>query len=157
MLFQAENKEKLAEEITKVFFEKLGGRGEWEDFRVENKVVFLRLKAEEPEILIGKGGAVLRDIQYLLSKMVSKKTGERFFIDLDINRYKEKKSDYLREMAKEVAAEAILLRQEKELPPMPSDERRIIHLALAGREDVVAESVGEEPWRRIVIKPAVQN
>jgi spoIIIJ-associated protein len=36
---------------------------------------------------------------------------------------------------------------------MSAYERRIIHLELAGRSDVTTESIGEEPERKVVIKP----
>jgi spoIIIJ-associated protein len=36
---------------------------------------------------------------------------------------------------------------------MPAYERRIIHLEIAERGDVTSESIGEEPERRVVIKP----
>ncbi|GAH78291.1 unnamed protein product [marine sediment metagenome] len=36
---------------------------------------------------------------------------------------------------------------------MPAYERRIIHLELAERDDVTTESIGEEPERRVIIRP----
>ncbi|RLC39293.1 MAG: hypothetical protein DRH33_03225, partial [Candidatus Nealsonbacteria bacterium] len=72
---------------------------------------------------------------------------------LDINQYKKNKIEYLNDLAKSTADEVALSKKEKILPPMPSYERRIIHLTLAEREDVQTESQGEEPERRVVIKP----
>jgi len=45
-----------------------------------------------------------------------------------------------------------LTKKEKSLAPMPAYERRIIHLELAGRQDVITESIGQEPERRVMIK-----
>jgi spoIIIJ-associated protein len=39
------------------------------------------------------------------------------------------------------------------LEPMPPNERRIIHLALANDPDVTTESIYEDEKRRVVIKP----
>ncbi|PIR71473.1 MAG: hypothetical protein COU43_02475 [Candidatus Nealsonbacteria bacterium CG10_big_fil_rev_8_21_14_0_10_37_25] len=78
---------------------------------------------------------------------------EPFFIDLDINGYKKKKLDYLKELARSLADEVALTKKEKNLPPMAAYERRIIHLELAGRSDVTTESIGEEPERRVVVRP----
>ena len=86
--------------------------------------------------------------------ILRRKLQEVFFFDIDINDYKEKKFEYLREMAQESANDVALTKKEKELEPMPAYERRIIHLELSKRTDVKAESLGEEPERRIIIKPS---
>ena len=59
----------------------------------------------------------------------------------------------MRETANSVADEVALTKKEKELAPMPAYERRVIHLELADRKDVTTESIGEEPKRRVVIRP----
>ena len=61
----------------------------------------------------------------------------------------------MKDLAKELADEVALTKKEKVLSPMPSYERRIIHLEISKREDVKTESIGEEPERRIVIKPII--
>ena len=96
----------------------------------------------------------MAEIQKLLRALVKKDMPEGTYIELDINDYKEKKSEYLRETAKETADEVSLTGKEKSLSPMSSYERRIIHMELSARTDVVTESRGEDPDRRIVVKPA---
>ncbi len=113
----------------------------------------VNLNTLEPQILIGEAGQTLNEIQYLLKLILRKKIQEPFFLDLDINNYKKKKSDYLKEIARSAADEVSLMRQEKVLPAMSAYERRVIHLELANRSDVITESLGEEPERRIVVKP----
>ena len=111
------------------------------------------LKMEEPQILIGERGRTLFEIQHLLKVILKRKITEDFYIDLDINDYKKKKNEYLKEIAQSIADEVVLNKEEKELSPMPSAERRIIHLELAERKDITTESIGREPERRIIIKP----
>ena len=84
--------------------------------------------------------------------MISESREEPFYIDLDINNYKKKKMEYLKELAKSVADEVAITKKEKELPPMSAYERRIIHLELAARGDVTTESIGQEPERKVVIR-----
>ena len=79
--------------------------------------------------------------------------GNQFYIDLDIQNYKKKKAEYLKELARSLADEVSLTKKEKNLDPMPAYERRIIHLELAERKDISTESIGEEPERKIVIRP----
>jgi spoIIIJ-associated protein len=119
----------------------------------KDSALTINLKAEEPQILIGDQGQTLLEAQHLLRAILRKKITEPFFVDLDINGYKKKKSEYLEELARSVADEVALTKNGKDLPPMPAYERRVIHLVLANRSDVVTESVGQEPGRRIVIKP----
>ncbi|HEA84631.1 MAG TPA: hypothetical protein ENI04_01455 [Candidatus Wildermuthbacteria bacterium] len=73
-------------------------------------------------------------------------------MSLDINDYKKRKEEYLRDLAKTTADEVVLLKQAKELPPMPPAERRIIHLSLQDRDDVASDSIGEGSERRVVVQ-----
>ncbi len=113
----------------------------------------VNLETEIPQLLIGENGQTLAEIQHVFKLILRRKFGPGFYLDLDISNYKKKKRVYLEELAKTVADEVALNKEEKELPAMPASERRIIHLALANRSDVLTESQGEEPERRIVIKP----
>ena len=144
------------EEIKKTvkeFFEKATLEVEIEFLSPEDLTLPINLKTEEPQILIGQGGQTLFEIQHLLKAILKRKIKENFYIDLDINDYKKQKIDYLKEMAESVADEVALTKKEKILFPMPAYERRIIHLELAGRQDVTTESIGKEPERQIVIRP----
>jgi spoIIIJ-associated protein len=144
--------EKIKKEAVE-FFSKMNFEVEVQFPPQENETVFIEVKTEEPQILIGEGGQTLNEIQHLLKSILRKKITDPFFIDLDISNYKKKKTDYLREMAKTEADEVALIRREKLLPPMSAYERRIVHIELANRSDIVTESIGQEPERRIVIKP----
>ncbi len=90
----------------------------------------INLKLEEPQILIGEGGQTLTEIQHLLKIILRRKLAveEIFYIDLDINNYKKKKIDYLKELSRSIADDVALSKKEQELVPMPAYERRIIHL-----------------------------
>ncbi len=152
-------------EVTRDFFKKM-------TFKVEIEFLFpkdynppttpkekryitlpINLKTENPQILIGEGGQTLADLQHLLKVILKRQIKEPFYIDLDINNYKKKKIEYLKELARNIADEVALTKKEKILAPMPAYERRIIHLELTGRSDVATESIGKEPERRIVIRP----
>ena len=148
------NRQNLEEikKITKDFFEKTTFEVEIEFLPPQELTLPVNLKTDEPQILIGEGGQTLIEIQHLLKTILKKKIQEPFFIDLDINGYKKKKIEYLKELAKSVADEVALTKKEKSLAPMPAYERRIIHLELAGRQDVTTESIGQEPERRVIIR-----
>ncbi len=146
---------KTIKKIAEEFFGKTTFETEIEVLPEENQTVPINLKIEEPQILIGEGGQTLNEIQHLLKAILRKKidSKEMFYIDLDINNYKKKKTEYLKETARLAADEVSLSKKEKMLAPMPAYERRIIHLELVDRSDVISESIGEEPERKVIIKP----
>src|SRR4030042_6668901 len=137
----------------KEFFEKTTFDVEVEILPEKEGTVPITLKTEEPQILIGEGGQTLTEIQHLLKAILRRKIAEVFYIDLDINDYKKQKKEYLKELAISIADEVALSKKQKELPPMSAYERRIIHMELVERGDVVTESTGEGIERRLVIKP----
>jgi spoIIIJ-associated protein len=140
-------------EIAEEFFKKMTLAVKVEISRPKEDAISINIKTEEPQILIGDKGQTLLEIQHLLRMILKKKINEQIFIDLDIQDYKKKKVDYLKELAILVADEVSLTKKEKILFPMPAYERRIIHLELADRKDVTTESIGEEPERRVIIRP----
>ena len=149
-----DNLEKI-KQIAQELFKKMDLGIEVEVKKPQDQTLSIDLKMEEPQILIGERGQTLAEIQHLLKVILRRKIvpEEPFYINLDINDYKKKKTEYLREMARSAADEATLTKKEKILAPMPAYERRIIHLELADRTDVTTESTGQEPERQVVIRP----
>lgn len=117
------------------------------------EIINLDIKTDEPQILIGQQGQTLFDIQRLLRIIVNKKLSGAPYLNVDINEYKKKKVEYLKDLAKTVADQVSLSKQSKTLSPMSSYERRAIHAELAQRQDVSTESQGEGLKRHIVVKP----
>ncbi len=123
------------------------------DFHLEDDSSFrVDVKMRNPQILIGEKGQTLIETERLIKAIVRKRGEHSSFVRLDINDYRKRKEDYLRELAKEAGDETALTGVEKRFPPMSSFERRIVHTALSEREDVMTESIGEGPERRVVIK-----
>lgn len=142
-------------QIVKEFFDKTGFEVEIAIKDFQEKTLPIDITMEDPKILIGEGGKTLSEIQHLLKAVLIKKLKNVFFVNLDINEYKKKKYQYLKELAISVADEVALTKKEKTLSPMPPAERRIIHLELAERKDIVSESTGEGIERKIAIKPSL--
>jgi len=142
-------------EITKTieeFFKKATFEVKAEVLPFEEKTVPVKIKTEEPRILIGQNGQTLAEIQHILKAILRRKIPEQFYLNIDVNDYKKKKTEYLKETAVSLADEVALTKKEKILTAMSSYERRIVHLELAGRKDIITESIGEEPERRVVIR-----
>jgi len=144
--------EQIKEEIRK-FFDKTTFDLDVEVFLKENSTIFINVDSKEPQILIGEKGQTLTDIQRLLKIILKKKTEDKIYVDLDINNYKKRKMENLKDLARQAADEVVLANEEKILSAMPPYERRIVHLELAKRLDISTESVGSDPDRKIIIKP----
>jgi len=151
-MISQENLEKI-KDITQEFFKKTTFEVELSFGKLKEDTIPIDLNTENPQILIGERGQTLTEIQHLLKAILRREIGETFYIDLDINDYKKKKIEYLKEIAHSIADEVALSKKEKMLAPMPAYERRIIHLELAARTDVATESIGREPERRLVVRP----
>ena len=146
------NLEEIKEEITK-FFDKTTFDLDINISFKENSTICINVNSEEPQILIGERGQTLADIQRLLKMILKKKTNNHIYVDLDINDYKKRRMDNLKELARQKADEVVSSNEEKVLFAMSPYERRVVHLELAKRLDIATESVGSEPGRKIVIKP----
>lgn len=112
----------------------------------------VKLKGDA-SLLIGERGANLVALEHLVKKIIHKKTGEGHKFTLDINDYRMKRLEDLKQDVKSAAKEVRLYRKEVPLRPMSSFERRIVHLLLEEYPDITTESIGEEPERFVVIKP----
>lgn len=105
-------------------------------------------------ILIGKGGTTLQALQDLVTIIVRRNCGEGRRIVVDVERYRERKKQKLREYAERMAEKAVTAGKPIKLEPMGSRERKIVHDALKDFPGVESKSEGEEPQRRVIISPA---
>ena len=146
-------KDKIIKKIAEEFFKKTSFDVDIETEEQDDSSISVNLKTDEPQVLIGEGGKTLACFQTILSKVARRKMEEPTYLNLDINDYKKKKLEYLKDIARNYADEASLSKTEKELAPMPAYERRIIHMELKERSDVSTESRGYGLERKVVIKP----
>jgi len=103
--------------------------------------------------LIGQYGVTLAALQHILRLLVRRRTEEKLKFLLDINRYLQAKTDSIADTAVEAAVQAINEKKPVVLRPMSAYERRLVHIALAGNENVKTESVGTGEDRKVVIRP----
>ncbi len=151
-------KDDLIKKTTKELLEKMGFEGVViETEKQENPPHFIvSIKVDDASRLIGQSGSNLNDLQRILRLLAAKKDPDAPPLLLDVNGYREKREQFLKELSKEIAEQVVRDKKSVMLQPMSSYERRIIHVELAGRSDVVTESIGEEPERRVIIRPYQQ-
>lgn len=111
------------------------------------------IRGEDLGLLIGWRGDTLRALQLLVNTMVRQALPDAEAVVLDIERYRARREESVRELALRVADRAKRDQQRIGLDPMQPYERRVVHTALAEDPEVSTESEGEEPQRRVVITP----
>jgi spoIIIJ-associated protein len=103
--------------------------------------------------LIGRKGERLSALQHIVNLMLSRQMGEWTRVLVDVEGYRGRREQQLREIALRAADKVIESGKMLQLEPMPALERRWVHLALRGHALVGTQSIGEEPNRRIVVIP----
>ena len=119
--------------------------------------VLLVESEKDLSMLIGKNGQNLNAFEHLVRLMVfhkniSQELKELNFV-VDINDYRKSRARYILDLARSAASRVASSQKAEALVPMSSYERRLVHTELASNRDIQTESIGEEPRRRIVIKP----
>ena len=109
------------------------------------------IKGDTTGAVIGRRGETLDAIQYLASMTANRGDKEYYRISLDSCGYREKRKAILEELAKKIAKSVLRSGRTSTLEPMNPYERRIIHAAVSEIEGVTSKSIGEEPYRRVVI------
>lgn len=109
---------------------------------------------DDLSILIGRRAETLNALQYITSLIVSKELGRFVPIVVDVEGYRVRRDNQLRQLARRMAEQAIKTGRRQILEPMPANERRIVHIELRENPDVTTESVGEDPRRKVTIIPA---
>lgn len=111
----------------------------------------INLSGEDMGMLIGKRGATLDSLQYLVSLVVNKNSEEYIRVKVDTENYRERRKETLENLAKNISYKVKRTKRSVSLEPMNPYERRIIHSALQNDKYVTTHSEGEEPFRRVVV------
>lgn len=117
----------------------------------DKNVIYVELNSPNLGFLIGYRGETLYAMQNILSAVAGKGIENRVRVILDIEGYKAKRQKTLEDLAEKVARTVIRTRKSVKLEPMQAYERKIIHSKLQANSKLETNSIGEEPYRRIVI------
>lgn len=111
------------------------------------------LKGDNMGIVIGKRGDTLDAIQYLTSLIVNHESDDYIKVSIDTENYREKRTESLIALSQRIADKVIRNGKKFTLEPMNPYERRVIHANLQDNASVTTYSVGDEPYRKVVIAP----
>lgn len=120
-------------------------------FELSENALDIELAGNDMGILIGKRGATLDSLQYLVSLVVNKDSEQYIRVKVDTEDYRERRRATLENLAKNVSAKVKRTGRPYELESMNPYERRIIHSALQDNDYVYTYSEGEGTNRHIVV------
>jgi spoIIIJ-associated protein len=124
------------------------------DIDVEGNRAAVSIVGDELDQLVGPGGSTLEALQELTRLAVHRETGVRSRLMLDIGGHRARRREELSALGTRMAEQARDKGEAVRLDPMTPFERKVVHDAVSAVEGVVSESEGEEPQRRIVVRPA---
>jgi spoIIIJ-associated protein len=149
-----EEQGRVAEEFTRALVDAfdLGARV---NLIIEEGAVVIDITGENLGLLVGPRGATLTAIEELVRTVVQRETdGRGARINVDVAGYRAKRRAALEEFTRSLAEKALSTGRPQRLEPMSSSDRKVVHDTAAGIEGVVTESEGEDPRRRVVLRPA---
>jgi spoIIIJ-associated protein len=114
--------------------------------------ITLNIEGDDLGVLIGRRGQALSALQYIVRLIVAEKLKKWISINVDVDWYKKRHYESLKKLAFRLAEQVGKRKRPITMEPMPPDERRIVHVALANHPDVKTESTGEGEGRRVVIQ-----
>ena len=161
----SEENNKLIKETVVELLSVMGLDANIEEERIENvgegqEVYTINLITDDPNLLIGQYGSNLQSLQHLASIIIRRKSLEKngdegnneIRFNIDINDYKKQKRESIIKLADTIANQVVYNKNSVALRPMSAYERKVVHMEISSRENLITESVGDDLMRRVIIK-----
>ena len=142
----------IARELMLGLLERMEVRAEVEGFLKEGSV-YLDIRGDTDGILIGKHGRTLEALQVLMNRMVNKQAKDPVRVLVDIDHYRDRRSDSLARMASRLGERVKSTGKAITIGPYNAQERRVIHVTLKEDPALKTESLGEGVFKRLTISP----
>jgi spoIIIJ-associated protein len=116
--------------------------------------ITLAVTGDSGGLLIGRRGQTLDAIEHVINRIAGREAdGTPSRIVIDVERYRERREEYLDALARRLADKAKHTQRVITLNPMSPRDRRIVHLALQSDPAIETRSQGEGQFRKILILP----
>ena len=119
----------------------------------DHRTIQVDVRGEDLSALIGRHAETLAAFQHVASLIVGKQTQQWVQVIVDVEGYRARREKQIRQLANRMADQVTKTGRKVTMEPMPSSERRVVHIELRGHPAVKTESTGEEPYRKVVILP----
>ena len=144
-----------AVEFTRGLVEAFGAKADVVSRVEDEDTVLVDVTGDNLGLLVGPRGATLAAVEELVRTVVQRQTGGHGVrLHVDVGGYRAKRREALAEFVRQLAARVRDEDAEQALEPMGASDRKVVHDVVAEMEGVTTISEGEEPRRRVVIRPA---
>ena len=143
---------KIIDKVVKKLFDQLGIEGDFEVMGADEGIE-IALETDDSGIVIGYHGDTLESLQLITSLCVAKELGKFVRVSIEVGGYKQKRTEWLNNLAQTTKEKAISQHQEISISDLKSWERRVVHLLLKDDKDVSSQSQGEGRDRVLVVSP----
>lgn len=145
--------ENLVAENVKEIIEHLGVSATAEVSK-DKETFLVDISSQDSPLLIGKHGANLESLQFILAVRLKSQTGkEDFEVFVDVDNWRKAKEEKLKNMAASLAQKVETTNNPEPLYNLSPSERRVIHSTLNDHPKVTTVSEGEGSQRYLIIKP----
>lgn len=152
---EEQNEEVAVETLTRLLthmgFESSELQKVWTGEAEDNPLLTLNVQGGKLGRLIGRHGATLNSLQFILRLLLSQQLQEWPSITVDVDGYRLKQQENLTQRALRIAEEVVSKGRPHTLESMSAADRRTVHLALQDHPDVYTESKGSGSQRKIVV------
>jgi spoIIIJ-associated protein len=128
------------------------------DIEVQNGVTYVEVWTDAPGedmgLLIGKKGHTLDALQELVRGYIARQGVGRCEVLVDVEDYRKRRRAQVMSRVRDAGRRVKRSGRPEALEPMNSYERKLVHDAVGTMEGLESASEGEEPNRRVVIRPA---
>lgn len=118
----------------------------------EETIVQIDVSEQESGMLIGHHGETIGSLQRMVNTVFRSSPDDKRIV-VNINDYRQKREEVLKNMALRFAQRAIESGQPQTLPFLSANERLVIHVELKDHPDVETHSEGEGHDRRLIVSP----
>ena len=116
-------------------------------------IISLDIEGDKSGLLIGRKGRTLDALQYIVNKIVNKTLEKRTQVVIDSESYRERRKEFLTQMALEMGAKAKKIKKPVATNLLYPQDRRIVHLALRDDEGLTTKSRGDGLFKKVIIIP----
>lgn len=122
---------------------------------IDDDTILVAIDGSSIGLLVGPKGATLTAIEELVRTVVQRQTdGHGARINVDVGGYRAKRREALEAFTREIAEKVLETGQPLALEPMSAPDRKVVHDAAGEIDGIATESDGEDPRRRVVLRPA---
>jgi spoIIIJ-associated protein len=144
----------LAVEFTRGLIDAFGAKADVASRFEDEDIVLIDVTGDDLGLLVGPRGVTLAAIEELVRTVVQRHTGGHGVrVHVDVGGYRAKRREALSEFARQLADQVRDEGTEQVLEPMGAPDRKVVHDVVAEMDGVTTISEGEEPRRRVVIRP----